>query len=91
MANPTISGAGREPKVVGAAFGLSEGQTSGPIVGDRGVYVVKATKVNEAKALDNYTPFAKTQATQARSAVRTKVSAALKKAAEVEDNRTNFY
>ena len=28
MKNPTITGAGREPLVVGAAFALKEGQTS---------------------------------------------------------------
>ena len=39
MKNPTIAGAGNEPKVVGAAFGLKEGQTSEPVAGNRGVYV----------------------------------------------------
>src|SRR5690606_34600986 len=54
MKNPTISGAGREPLVVGAAFGLKEGQTSKLIAGEAGVYMVQVTKVEPAAKLDNY-------------------------------------
>lgn len=35
-------------KVAAAAFGLAVGQTSGPIVGDLGISVVKVTKINPA-------------------------------------------
>ena len=54
MKNPTISGAGREPLVVGAAFGLNEGETSKLIDGANGVYMVQVTKVTPAVELDNY-------------------------------------
>ncbi|TYA63180.1 peptidylprolyl isomerase, partial [Seonamhaeicola marinus] len=37
MKSPTIQGAGREPLVVGTAFGLGEGETSGLIEGVNGV------------------------------------------------------
>jgi len=47
MGSTTIAGAGNEPKVVGAAFSLKEGGVSGPIEGERGVYVVKVTKITE--------------------------------------------
>lgn len=91
MASTTIAGAGNEPKVVGAAFALKEGDISDPIQGERGVYVVKATKVTEAPALDNYGVYA-AQATNAeRAGVTTKVLNALKEAAEIEDNRATFY
>ena len=82
MASTTIAGAGNEPKVVGAAFALKEGDISDPIQGERGVYVVKATKVTEAPALDNYGVYA---------AQATNVLNALKEAAEIEDNRATFY
>ncbi len=88
---PTIAGAGNEPKVVGAAFGLNEGELSSPIVGERGVYVLKVTKITEAAPLDNYTSYANQQAQNARIAVNSKVLAALKEAAEIEDNRSKFY
>ena len=91
MANPTIAGAGREPKVVGAIFSLKEGEISEPIEGDRGVYVVKVTKVNEATALENYSAFAAQETQKARAGVSGKVLNALKEAAEIEDNRATFY
>jgi peptidylprolyl isomerase/peptidyl-prolyl cis-trans isomerase D len=91
MSNPTIAGAGREPKVVGAAFALKEGQTSDLIDGERGVYRVKVTKVTEAAPLENYSVFAAQQTQAARNGVSAKVVNALKKAAEIEDNRATFY
>lgn len=36
-----ITGAGREPKIIGALFALNEGQTSGALEGANGVYVVR--------------------------------------------------
>ncbi|MBE16667.1 MAG: peptidylprolyl isomerase [Cytophagaceae bacterium] len=91
MSNPTIAGAGREPKVVGAAFALSEGQTSDLIEGDRGIYRVKVTKVTEAPSLDNYAVFTQQRTQAARNGVGPKVISALKKAADIEDNRATFY
>lgn len=91
MNAPTIAGAGNEPKVVGAAFGLKEGEISEPIDGTRGVYVIKVTKITEAPALENYATFAGLQTTKARVAVNSKVLNALKEAAEIEDNRATFY
>ncbi len=91
MANPTIAGAGNEPKVVGAAFGLKEGEVSEPIEGDKGVYVVKVTKITEAPVLENYGSYAAQQTQKARTGVNTKVIEALKEAAEIEDNRATFY
>ena len=91
MANPTIAGAGEEPKVVGAAFALNEGETSTPIEGDRGVYVIKITSKSEIANLDNYTPYAGQETQKARTGVTSKVIAALKEAADIEDNRVVFY
>lgn len=91
MKNPTISGAGNEPKVVGAAFGLKEGEVSEPIAGVRGVYVVKVTKVTEAPVLENYASYAGQEAQSARAAINQKVLGALKEAADIEDNRATFY
>ena len=87
MKNPTISGAGREPLVVGAAFGLKEGETSGLIEGANGVYMVQVTKVTPAVELDNYQAAANRVEQQKASAVNTKLYNALKEAAEIEDNR----
>src|SRR5690606_1673281 len=87
MKNPTISGAGREPLVVGTAFGLKEGQTSKLIAGDSGVYMVQITKVEPAATLDNYQAPANRVEQQKASIVSSKLYDALKAAAKIEDNR----
>ena len=87
MKNPTISGAGREPLVVGTAFGLSEGETSGLIEGANGIYMLQVTKVTPAVKLDNYQAAANRVEQQKSAAVNSKLFNALKEAAEIEDNR----
>ena len=87
MKNTTLAGAGAEPKVIGAAFGLEEGQTSSPIDGANGVYVIEVTKINEATELDNYTSIVNRLNSTIKSAVQTRVYQALEKAADIEDNR----
>ncbi len=89
MKNPTISGAGREPLVVGAAFGLNEGETSKLIDGEKGVYMIQVTKVTPAVALDNYQAAANRVEQQKSNVVNTKLYNALKEAAEIEDNRVS--
>ncbi len=87
MKSPTISGAGREPIVVGAAFGLKEGETSKLIDGENGVYMIQVTKVTPAVALDSYQAAANRVEQQKINVVNTKLYNALKEAAEIEDNR----
>ena len=87
MKNPTISGAGKEPLVVGSAFGLKEGATSKLIDGNNGVYMVQVTKISPAVALDNYQSFANQVETQKMNVVSSQLYNALKEAAEIEDNR----
>lgn len=87
MKNPTISGAGREPLIVGSAFGLDEGETSKLIDGENGVYMIQVTKVTPAVALDNYQAAANRIEQQKSSAVNSKLYNALKEAADIEDNR----
>ncbi len=87
MKNPTISGAGREPMVVGAAFGLKEGETSKLIDGNNGVYMIQVTKITPAVKLDNYQAFANQVEKKKMSVVNSKLYNALKDAAKIEDNR----
>ncbi|GAB4159981.1 MAG: peptidylprolyl isomerase [Winogradskyella sp.] len=87
MKNTTLAGAGVEPKVIGAAFGLEQGKTSKPIDGEKGVYIIEVTKITEATELDNYTSIMNRLNTTKRGAVQGKVYQALEKAADIEDNR----
>ena len=91
MAAPTIPGAGAEPEVVGAAFAKAAGETTGLIAGEKGVFKVRVTAVNNAPALDNYASFAKQLNSAATPAINTKVYQALKNAADIQDNRANFF
>ena len=91
MANPTIAGAGTEPKVVGVAFGLKAGETSALIYGDKGVYMVKVTAVNNAPELQDYSSFANTLNMSTLSSLNTNVYNALKNEADIEDNRATFF
>lgn len=90
--NPTIAGAGTEPLVVGKAFGLPQGETSKLIDGDTGVYMVRVTSITKAPALDNYASYINQLNTASNaSTVNANVLKALKKAADIEDNRASFY
>ncbi|OIQ27352.1 MAG: peptidylprolyl isomerase [Bacteroidetes bacterium MedPE-SWsnd-G2] len=91
MKTPTISGAGQEPLVVGTAFGLAEGATSGLIDGVKGVYMIQVTKINDVTNLDNYQAMANRLSRTRTGAAQGKVFQALEDAAEIEDNRATFY
>ena len=87
MKTPTLSGAGREPIVVGSAFGLNEGETSKLIEGANGMYMVQVTKVTPAVELDNYQAVANRVECQKATTVSAKLYNALKESADIEDNR----
>ena len=91
MAAPIIPGAGAEPEVVGAAFAKAAGETTSLIAGEKGVFKARVTAVNNAPALENYASYANQLNSAATPAVNTKVYQALKNAAEIEDNRANFF
>ena len=91
LKNPTVAGAGAEPKVVGTAFALKEGEVSKPISGEKGVFVIKVTNKKEAQELDNYQSFADQNNRQQNQQVRNQLFQALKNNAEIEDNRSEFY
>jgi parvulin-like peptidyl-prolyl isomerase len=91
MKNPTLSGAGREPLVIGTAFGLQVGETSKPIEGNTGVFIVEVTKITPAVELSSYQAAANRVGQAKESVVNTQLYNALKDAAEIEDNRAVFY
>ncbi len=91
MKNITLSGAGREPRVVGTAFGLEEGEMSQVIDGVSGVFVIQVTKITPAAGLDNYQAAANRIGNAKAAAVNTALYEALKEASEIDDNRATFY
>jgi peptidylprolyl isomerase/peptidyl-prolyl cis-trans isomerase D len=94
MASPLIPGAGQEPKVVGAAFALEKDQVSQPIIGQKGVYVVKLTNRVEAPELPSYKSAALRETQERMQKLQNPnntVIKALKDAKEIEDNRALVY
>jgi peptidylprolyl isomerase/peptidyl-prolyl cis-trans isomerase D len=91
LAAPTIAGAGTEPEVVGAAFGKAAGEQTGLIDGNSGVFVVKVLAVNPAPDLENYESYANQINNALAPQVTNSVYQALRKKAEIEDNRSTFY
>ncbi len=89
--SPTIPGAGSEPTVVGTAFAMTEGETSGLIEGNSGIFMVTVTKKQEPVKLENYSTYASTLKTANAGKVNTAVLEALKKKAEIEDKRNIFF
>lgn len=94
MESPLIPGAGKEPKVVGAAFALDTEETSQPIEGQKGVYVIKLTQKTEAPALASYKDAALKETQKRMQKLqnpKNDVVEALKEAKEIEDNRAKVY
>lgn len=89
--SPTIPGAGSEPIIVGTAYGMAQGETSGLLEGNTGVFMIEVTNRTEAPKLDNYSTYANTLKSNAANRVNTAVYNALKEGAEIEDKRATFY
>ncbi|MBZ9652169.1 peptidylprolyl isomerase [Psychroflexus montanilacus] len=95
MSNPVIPGGGREPKIVGAAFAMEEGQVSKPLQGRSGVYVIQLLEKKTAEQLPSYRSIAKEETEKrTRSLMNPRTSPiieALKNSKEIEDNRHLIY
>ena len=89
--NATISGAGREPLLVGYAFGLKINEISDFIIGENGVYKIKVLKKNKSSNLENYSSYTNQLLVPSRSNVLSNVFQAAKESSEIIDNRSIYY
>jgi len=89
--SPTIPGAGREPAIVGRAYGMKQGETSKILEGETGVFMITVTKKTEATPLENYSTYANSLKRNAANKATTGIYDALKAKSEIEDYRANFY
>lgn len=89
--SPLIPDAGTEPKVVGTAFGLADGQTSGLIEGKNGVYMLRRLSGIEAAQRDDFSSYISQINNRRASNINASVFNALKEKADIEDRRTNLY
>ncbi len=88
FANPQIQGGGYEPEIVGSLFsGLKDGQTTLPLKGEQGVYVIRLNKTTKAPATNNYTMEATQLLSGVKGSMQNEAKMALIKLSEVKDNR----
>lgn len=90
LSSPVLSGVGNEPAVVGAMSTLKVDETSSPINGVKGVFVVKVTNREEPTELENYDNFRNRLVGQLRGRSY-QLYQVLQETAEIEDYRAKFY
>ncbi|MEO0468718.1 MAG: SurA N-terminal domain-containing protein [Bacteroidota bacterium] len=85
----TIPGIGNDAKIIGKVAGMAQGETSAPMEGQNGVYVVQVTSVTDAAEPDEATiaTLKTSDVGQNQFALRNKLSEALKDIADVQDER----
>jgi len=86
-----VTGLGREPALLGTVGGMETGDVSKAIKGDQGVYVVYLDSRAEAPAQANYGTNASILNSSLSSRVDYEVFEALKKKADIVDNRAKFF
>ena len=90
LKSPTLSGAGSEPKIVGAMYNAELNKVYNKIEGNRGVYAFKVTNRELPTALPNYDSNRKKIAL-ARKRLTFKMYEAIKNASDIEDYRDFMY
>lgn len=87
----SIEGIGYEPELVGSVFATSEGNISSPIIGRNAVYVIEVIHIDEEYLNGDFATQKSNLQRQAISNVNNASYNALKEAAQVQDNRSDFY
>jgi peptidyl-prolyl cis-trans isomerase D len=91
FASPNLPFYGREPAVVGTAFGLKKDQISKPIKGEVAVFLIKIDEVSPAAAAANYDNEKSVIANNFRSRVYREVYQTIMDKTKIVDNRIMFY
>ena len=87
----TLVGAGFEPAVVGAAFGVAENTLSPFITGKRGVFKIQVSNKKIAEEREDYAAYAQQLSQDAASQLVLSIVNALEASSEIEDNRALYY
>lgn len=91
FSSASFPGAGYEPEVVGAAFGLAKGGKSKAIQGNNGVYILETVNKIPAPEIGDYNMYRNQIIQGYASRAAYSLGDVLKKAAEIEDNRYKFF
>ncbi len=82
---------GFEPKVIGKAYTMEQGSVSAPIEGKTGVFVVQVLSKPAAGQASNIPELRRTMSSPVQQQVPARLIQAMKKNADIEDNRSRFY
>lgn len=88
--NTNLPGYSREPKVIGKAFALNEGEISNPIQGNNAVFVLEVTSKTKAIIPDDLTTVRKDLENNMGRKIN-QLKDALKENTEIEDKRHKFF
>jgi peptidyl-prolyl cis-trans isomerase D len=89
--NLSVTGIGYEPELVGGIFANQTGVVSSPIRGRNAIYIVEVTKIDTVISKGDYAAEKIKLEKQASSYANNASYNALKDAANVKDNRVDFY
>lgn len=84
-------GLGREMKVLGTAFAMQQGAVSKPIQGNRGVFVISVTNIEDAGGEPQLEDEKRTLTEELRSKTQRTLYQALQENSDVVDNRGRYY
>lgn len=82
---------GAEPRVNAYAFKLKQGQTSSPVVGNGGVFMLNALFVTTPNTATDINQFKTTLSSNARSQVSNRFMPAFRKMASIKDRRSKYF
>lgn len=88
---PSVTNVGVEPALQGGIFTTPANEVSEPIIGDKGVYVVKTLTESPSQNNQNIAQKKADQATAVRSQVKSRLIPALRKNVEIDDYRARYF
>jgi peptidyl-prolyl cis-trans isomerase D len=91
FSSTSIEGIGSDPEAIGKIFALKEGQRTIPFKGENGAVVLQMIKSYPVVEIADYSIYRKQIEQQRSSQADTKVDEAIKKDAEIEDDRYKFF
>jgi len=86
-----LPGLGNEPKVIAAAFNMASGETSEPIAGNSGVYVIEVMQTPSEVTPNNLAQQRRTASASTRTQVSSRLIPAIRSNADISDYRSRFY
>jgi peptidyl-prolyl cis-trans isomerase D len=85
-----IPDAGMEPKVIGTAAGMEPDELSEPVAGNKGVYIIEVTSVNQDTE-ENFEDEKLRLAQELTARATSQAYPTHRESAEIEDKRSKFY